>query len=75
MSVSLDDHPHISQMAFDCLLAGTDDGFETKWLASWVPSRVGFAYRKLTDGPAQKIESHLPLVLLECVSNARFTGL
>lgn len=75
MPVSDDDHLHIRQMTFHRLFARSDDLFETKWLASRVLSRVGFAHWELSDGPAQKIEAHLPLILLKSMGDFRFAGL
>jgi hypothetical protein len=53
MPVSFDYHLHISYVAFHGLFAGSDDRFEAKGFASRVLPRVGFAHRKLSDGPAK----------------------
>ncbi len=65
---------HISQMTFDSLFAGSNDCFVTKRFASWVLSGVRFAYRELSDGPSQKIEAHMTLVVPEGMGNFRLTG-
>ena len=75
MSIPLNDHFHILQMTFDCLPTWRDDRFETKRFANRVPSCVGFTDFKLSDGPAQEIEAHLPLVGLERMGDSGFTGL
>jgi len=62
MPVSLDDHFHISLMPLHGFFAGRDNRFETKWFASRVLSRVGFAHQKLSDRPAQKVEAHMTLI-------------
>jgi hypothetical protein len=61
-------------VTFDGLFTGDDNRFESKWFASCVLSRVGFSYRKLSDGPSKKIKSHLSLVELEGVGEFGFAG-
>ena len=74
MPVSIDDHLHISQMTFHGLFAGRDDRFETKRFASRVLSRMGFAHRKLSDGPPQKVEAYVTLIFPQGVGDFRLAG-
>lgn len=73
--VSFDHSPHVSSVAFDCLVAGMDDRFKTKRVTSWIRPSVSFAHRKLADSPAQKIEPQVPLIVMERMGDAGFTGL
>ena len=74
VSVSADDHLHISQMTFHGLFAGRDDRFETKQFASRVLSRMRFSHWKLSDGPSQKVEAQVTLVFPEGMGDLRLAG-
>ena len=61
-------------MAFHGLFAWRDDRFETKWFASRVLSRMRFSYRKLSDGPPQKVEAYMALIFPQGMGDFRLAG-
>ena len=58
----------------NCLLAGCEVGLETQKLTVVASAAVGRAHAVLADRAAQKVEAHLPLVVLKGVGDARLAG-